>query len=168
MSTLLLRPVGIGAFLLFLLLIAGTGSSRRRTTTDALSNAIPSTASPKGSAAKPFEKKNIAVLGGGGYLGAVTFGFLQRAASLYGTGIGSCRCLGATADTAVRLNVVLGKHFCLAQADESVIKLTDLSSVEAIQNRLEGIDALILGSDLFLQKRPVTGGTYERTPNDKA
>jgi len=37
---------------------------------------------PKGCAAKPFEKKKIAVFGAGGYLGAVVFGFLQRAASL--------------------------------------------------------------------------------------
>jgi shikimate 5-dehydrogenase len=37
---------------------------------------------PKGCAAKPFDKKKIAVFGAGGYLGAVVFGFLQRAASL--------------------------------------------------------------------------------------
>ncbi len=36
----------------------------------------------EGCAAKPFEKKKIAVFGAGGYLGAVIFGFLQRAASL--------------------------------------------------------------------------------------
>ena len=37
---------------------------------------------PKGCAAKPFEKKKIAVFGAGGYLGAVSFGFLQRASAL--------------------------------------------------------------------------------------
>ena len=36
----------------------------------------------EGCAAKPFEKKKIAVFGAGGYIGAVIFGFLQRAASL--------------------------------------------------------------------------------------
>jgi len=123
--------------------------------------------SPKGCASRPFEKKNVAVFGAGGYLGAVTFGFVQRAASLYGTGIGKCRCIGATADTAVRLNGVLGKNFCLAQADESFIKLTDLSSVEMIASRLQGWDALVMGTELFVQSRPVTGGSYERTPNDK-
>lgn len=123
---------------------------------------------PKGSAATPAAKKKVAVLGGGGYLGAITFGFLQRAASLYGTGVGNCRCIGATSDTAVRMNRILSKNFCLAQADESFIKLTDLSSVESIQNRLEGWDAIIFGSDLFLQTRSVTANTYERTPNDKA
>lgn len=122
----------------------------------------------KGAAATPAIKKKIAVLGSGGYLGATTFGFLQRAASLYGTGIGNCRCIGATPDTSVRLNRILSKHFCLAQADESVIKLTDLTSVEAIASRLKGWDALILGSNLFLEQRPVASGTYERNPNDKA
>jgi hypothetical protein len=37
---------------------------------------------PKGCAAKPFEKKKVAIFGAGGYLGAVIFGFLQRASSL--------------------------------------------------------------------------------------
>ena len=36
----------------------------------------------EGCAAKPLEKKKIAVFGAGGYLGAVIFGFVQRAASL--------------------------------------------------------------------------------------
>lgn len=130
---------------------------------DALSVAV-----PKGSAATPAQKTKIAVLGAGGYLGALTFGYLQRASSLYGTGIGNCRCIGATADTAIRLNRILSKHFCLAVADESFIKLTDLSSVEAIQQRLQGWDAVIFGSDMFLQTRSVTANTYERTPNDKA
>jgi hypothetical protein len=55
----------------------------------------------------------------------------------------------------------------LAQADESLIKLTDLFSIEAIQNRLEGWDAVIFGNDMKLQTRAVTANTYERTPNDK-
>jgi len=37
---------------------------------------------PKGCAARPFEKKKVAIFGAGGYLGAVIFGFLQRASSL--------------------------------------------------------------------------------------
>ena len=37
---------------------------------------------PKGCAATPLEKKKVAVFGAGGYLGAVLFGFLQRAGSL--------------------------------------------------------------------------------------
>jgi hypothetical protein len=123
---------------------------------------------PKGCAAKPIDKKKIAVFGAGGYLGALTFGFLQRAASLYGTGIGSVRCIAATSDTALRLNRILSKNFCLAVADESYIKLTDLQSVEAIQQRLAGWDALILGNDLGILERVVTANTYELTPNDKA
>jgi hypothetical protein len=122
----------------------------------------------QGSAATPLAKKKVAVLGGGGYLGALTFGFLQRSASLHGTGIGAVRCIGATADTAVRMNRILSKHFCLAVADESFIKLTDLLDVDAIAQRLSGWDAIVLGSDLCFQTRSVTSGTYEKTPNDKA
>jgi hypothetical protein len=122
---------------------------------------------PKGSAASPLAKKKIAVLGAGGYLGALTFGFLQRALSLFGTGIGGVRAIGSTADTSIRLNRVLSKNFILAVADESYVKLTDLMDVLEIQRRLEGWDALILGNDVSYQCRPITPGTYERTPNDK-
>jgi hypothetical protein len=102
--------------------------------------------------------------------GGLVFGYLQRAGSLYGTGLAAPRCLGATADTALRLNQLLSKQFCLAFADESYIKLTDLSSVEAIQQRLDGCscDALILGTTMSVRQRAVVSGTYERTPNDKA
>lgn len=109
----------------------------------------------------------MAIVGGGGYTGALTFGFLQRACSLYETGVGRCRCLGATADTSIRLNRILSKHFCLAVADESFIKLTDLNSIDAIASRLEGWDALIVGNEWTVRKRPVTANTYERTPNDQ-
>jgi hypothetical protein len=123
---------------------------------------------PKGSSLKPMEKQKILVTGCGGYLGAMTFGYLQRASSLYGTGIGTVRCIGATSDTSIRLNRVLGKHFTLAQADESYIKLTNLTSVDAIVNRMIGYDALVLGTNLYVQQRLVTANTYENTPNDKA
>jgi hypothetical protein len=131
-------------------------------------NAFSSLQQPKGSAATPFQKKKIAVVGGGGYMGSLVFGFLQRACSLYGTGIGSFRCIGATADTAVRMNRVLGKNFCLAVADEMNIKLTDMQSVDALQQSLQGFEAVIWGTDLSFLQRSVTAGTYDKTPNDKA
>ena len=134
----------------------------------ALFQYVASLSPSKGCAARPAMKQNVAVLGSGGFTGSMTFGFLQRAASIYGTGIGDCRSIGATGETAVRLNRVLGKHFCLAVADETRIKLTDLTSVDAIADRLQGWDALILGSDMGLNLRPVTGNTYEKSPNDKA
>ena len=122
---------------------------------------------PKGSAATPLQKKKVCVVGVGGYEGAVTYGFLQRAENLYGTGIGTVRAIGATADCATRLNRVLTKNFCLAFADESRIKLTNLFEVDSIASRLEGWDALVLGTDIGVNKRTVTGGTYEKTPNDR-
>jgi hypothetical protein len=124
----------------------------------------------KGSAAKPYEKKKVAVVGCGGYLGACIFGFLQRAGSLYGTGIAGInapRAITATAAGSQSLNGVLGKNFVLAQADESFVKLTDMTSVESIRSRVKGFDAVVLATLYTLEPRPVTGGSYERTPNDK-
>jgi hypothetical protein len=143
--------------------ILATICLQRGSDVDAFSSLQP----PKGSAAKPFEKKKIAVVGGGGYMGSLVFGFLQRACSLYGTGIGGFRCIGATADTAVRMNRVLGKNFCLAVADENNIKLTDMQSVDALQQSLQGFEAVIWGTDLSFLQRSVTMGTYGKTPNDK-
>ena len=128
---------------------------------------LPCACALAGSAANPLQKQKIAVIGAGGTLGGLTFGFLQRCASLYGTGIGNVRAIGATAETAVRLNRILSKNFCLAVADESYIKLTDLQSAEAIANRLEGWDAIVFGTDVSLQTRSVTANTFEKSPNDK-
>jgi hypothetical protein len=124
----------------------------------------------KGSAAKPFEKKKVAVFGAGGYLGGCVFGFLQRAASLYGTGIAgiaSPRCISATGVGSMSLNGILSKHFILAQADESFIKLTDMTSVSSIQGRVSGFDAAVMATRCTVEQRPVTGGTYEKGPNSK-
>lgn len=124
----------------------------------------------KGSAAKPYDKKKVAVFGAGGYLGACIYGFLQRAGSLYGTGIagiGAPRSIAATAMGSSNLNGVLGKNFILAQADESFVKLTDMTSTESIRSRIKGFDAVILATSYSLETRPVTGGSYEKTPNDK-
>jgi hypothetical protein len=132
--------------------------------------AVNSNTNNKGSAAKPFDKKNVAVFGGGGYLGGIIFGFLQRAGSLYGTGlasIGSPRCVVATGMSSMALNGILGKHFILAQADESFVKLTDTREQSTMEPKLKGMDAVILGTRYFLEQRPVTGNTYDITPNDK-
>lgn len=107
------------------------------------------------------------MLGAGGKLGSLTFGFLQRSSSLFETGVGKVRALGATANTASRLNSFLARHFCLAFADESVIKLTNLEDIEAISSRLDGWDALIWGTDVDLAMKPVTGNTFESKPNQQ-
>ena len=125
----------------------------------------------KGSAAKPFEKKKVAVFGTGGYLAACTFGFLQRAGSLYGTGIsgiGAPRAIVATAAGSAGLNSVLSKNFVLAQADETFIRPTDMTSVDPIASKLSGFDAAIIGTRYCFKTMPVTAGTYGKGPNDKA
>jgi hypothetical protein len=125
----------------------------------------------KGSAAKPLEKKRLVVFGAGGYLGGCVYGFLQRAGSLYGTGIsgvaGSPRAIVATSFGSLNLNSILSKNFILAQADESFVKLTDMTSIEAIRGKVKGFDAAVLATKCTLEKRPVTMGSYEKSPNDK-
>jgi hypothetical protein len=128
------------------------------------------TPSPKGSAAKPFEKKQVAVFGAGGYLGGCVFGFLQRAGSLYGTGIGGFknpRSITATSVGSMALNGILSKNFILAFADESFVRPTDMTSASSIQEKLAGFDAAVMGTRYTLERRPVTSGTYEKSPNDK-
>ncbi len=124
----------------------------------------------QGSAAKPYEKQKVAVFGTGGYLAAVTYGFLQRAGSLYGTGIagiGAPRAIVATAAGSAGLNSVLSKNFVLAQADESFVRPTDMTSAESIASKLNGFDAAIIGTRYCFKTTPVTAGTYGKTPNDK-
>jgi len=124
----------------------------------------------KGSAAKPFEKKKVAVFGTAGYLGAVAYGFLQRAGALYGTGIsgvGAPRAIVATAAGSSNLNSVLTKNFALAFADESFVRPTDMTSVDSISAKLNGFDAAILATRYCFKTLPVTMGTYGKGPNDK-
>jgi len=128
---------------------------------------LPTVLALSGCASKPSQKQKIAVLGSGGYTGGLVFGFLQRASSLFGTGVGKIQCLGATAETSRRLNRVLSKDFVLAMADETFVSLTNLQDVDDICKALEGWNALVLGGDLGVCQRPVTANTYERTPNDK-
>ena len=131
-----------------------------------------STASPtpKGCAAKPFEKKKVAVFGCGGYIGSTIFGFLQRASSLYGTGLGgpsTPRGVCGTATGSLALNSVLSKSFKLAYASEFMVTLTNMMDVDYIKKNLKGMDAAILGTCYELETRPVTGNTYETSPNSK-
>ena len=125
---------------------------------------------PRGSAATPLNKQKVAVFGAGGYLGSNLFGFLQRASSLYGSGLGgaySPRNVCATFFASQAMNKVLGKNFVLAYAGEQHVKLTDMTSVDAIAARLDGYSAIVMGTMYSLEQRPVSGGTYEKGPNSK-
>lgn len=125
----------------------------------------------KGSGANPIrDKKKIVMIGGGGYLGGIIFGFLQRCMALsYETGIILPRCLGCTADTSIRLNKILNKCFNNAQVDESYIQLTNLNNdINHIQQRLINYNAIVFGvDDYYIQQRTITGNTYEKTLNEK-
>ena len=111
--------------------------------------------------------KQVAVFGSGGYLGAVLFGFLQRASSIYGTGLAAPRAMGASSITLSELNRVLGREFKLAFAGEDSCRLNDMADVEHIAARLKNMNAAVLGTMYQLETRAVTFGTYEKSPNDK-
>lgn len=124
-----------------------------------------------GSSNKPYEKKKIAVFGAGGYLSSTIYGFLQRASSIYGTGISntssSPRAICATSVGAGSLNTILARSFKLAFAGENFIRLTNLRDVNHIRERVAGYDAVVLGTIYQLAIKPCTAGTYGTTPNSK-
>ena len=45
--------------------------------------------------------------------------------------------------------------------------LTNMADVQSIARSLRNIDAVIIGTKYQLEARPVTGNTYEKSPNDK-
>lgn len=173
----LLKKSFIPTFIIAAYLFTGSWCFSSIPTTRFPSNRpLPSTKTPlfmatKGTAAKPYDKKKIVVFGAGGYLGSTIYGFLQRAASIYGTGIAdissSPRAICATAVGSGSLNKVLGRSFKLAFAGENFIRLTNMRNVDSIQARIQGYDAAIIGTIYQLETRPVTAGSYEKTPNDK-
>ncbi len=121
----------------------------------------------EGCAAKPYNKKKIAIFGIGGYMGATIFGFLQRASAIYGTGITSPRAICATPIGSEGLNKILGRSFKLAFAGEDMIRLTNMEKSDAISISLKGMNGAILGTIYQLEQKSVALNTYETTPNDK-
>jgi hypothetical protein len=103
---------------------------------------------------------NIAIAGTAGYMGAVTFGFCQRAATQFGTRIQHASAVGSTIETANQLNRVLAKSFLQTYADVENILIANLFSIEDIAGRLRNIDALVLGTDIGVAVRPVTPNTF--------
>ena len=143
------------------------------TSTQLCMSSTASQAAPRGCAATPLDKKQVAIFGGGGYLGGNIFGMCQRASNLYGTGIGGSgsatpRLISATAEGSMCLNKILSKGFKLAYAGEQMVRLVNMESADHVTERLNGIDAVFLGTVNSLEfNRPVTANTYEESPNDK-
>ena len=125
---------------------------------------------PKGCGSKPNEKKKVVIFGTGGYMGATVFGFIQRASSIYGTGLGgmsSPRSICATPSGSDALNKVLLRTFKFAFAGEDMIRLTNMQDISAISQRLKGMNAAVLGTVYQMERKAVALNTYEKTPNDK-
>jgi len=125
---------------------------------------------PAGSAARPLDRRRVAIFGAGGYLGATIFGFLQRASSIYGTGISnrySPRAILGSSVASAALNRVLTSSFKLAYAGRNQMALADMMDEESISPRLVGFDALILGTRYATERWPVTGGRWGKLANAK-
>mmetsp|Transcript_16113 Transcript_16113/g.25084 ORF Transcript_16113/g.25084 Transcript_16113/m.25084 type:complete len:167 (-) Transcript_16113:560-1060(-) len=139
-----------------LLFSAGSCDAFTRMSSMSMSSAMPR---PRGAAATPAQKKKVAVFGAGGYMGATAFGFLQRAASLYGSGLGgvsSPRSICATATASAAMNKVLSKNFVLSYAGEDMVRLTDMQDSNMIAQRLSGYKAVLMGTTYQLERLPVT------------
>jgi len=123
---------------------------------------------PLGSALKYMAKKSVAVLGAGGDLGSTIFGSLQRSAARYSRTVSLLprvpRAITATSIGPAKLLSSLSR-FVLAYASENNIALTDFSSVETLNERLENYDHTILSTTYSLKLARVNPGTYEPPSN---
>jgi len=112
----------------------------------------------------------VAVFGAGGCLGGAIFGFLQRASSIFGTGLGGIntpKCICATGSSSKDLNRILYTSFKAAYAGEELFSLTNVKDEAYLVNSLKGNDAIIMGTSYQYEIRPITFGSFEKSPNDK-
>ncbi len=119
----------------------------------------------------PYERSKLAVLGVGGDMGSVLYGYMQRASSLYGYGIesrfGCPKAFSATNRGTANLNSVLSRCFKLAFAGEDKCALTDFENVDAMSSRLKPFDYIITATAFRMAETTVTSGTYEVKPGQR-
>ena len=80
---------------------------------------------------------------------------------------GCPRSICATSLGSSSLNKYLVTHFKLAFAGENLVSLADMTDVNYIARVVRGLDAVVLSTTYELETWPVTGGTFETTPNSK-
>lgn len=163
----------ISALFLLVVMTVSSFSVRNESSSRVKSSSVffASPQSDFGSSKTPYDKKKIAVFGTGGYWSAILYGFLQRASSIYGTGISSVnsspRAICATSVGSASLNKILSQNFKLAFCGENNIRLTNLQDVENIAVRVKGMEAVVMGTVYQLKQLPVTANSFEKSPNDK-
>ena len=98
---------------------------------------------PGSAAARPINKRKVVVCGAGGEAGRFIFGYVQRAAQTFESGLTAPRALVGAARGSRALNVCLATSFILAYADESLVSRCDFRDDEIVKKRLDGCSMVV-------------------------
>ncbi len=98
---------------------------------------------PGSAAARPINKRKVVVCGAGGEAGRFVFGYVQRAAQTFESGLKAPRALVGAARGSRALNVCLATSFILAYADESLVSRCDFRDDEIVKKRLDGCSMVV-------------------------
>ena len=98
---------------------------------------------PGSAASRPINKQLVAVCGAGGDAGRFIFGYVQRAAQTFESGLKAPRALVGAARGSRALNACLSSSFVLAFADESLVQRCDFRDDEIIKKRLNGCSVVV-------------------------
>ena len=98
---------------------------------------------PGSAASRPINKQLVAVCGAGGDAGRFIFGYVQRAAQTFESGLKAPRALVGAARGSRALNACLSSSFVLAFADESLVQRCDFRDDDIIKKRLNGCSVVV-------------------------
>ena len=99
---------------------------------------------PGSSAERPaVNKKRVAICGVGGDAGRFVFGYVQRAAQTFESGLTAPLGLVGAARGSRALNACLSSSFILAFADESLVQRCDFRSDEVLAKRVAGCGTIV-------------------------
>ena len=98
---------------------------------------------PGSAAERPINKRKVVVCGAGGEAGRFIFGYVQRAAQTFESGLTAPRALVGAARGSRALNVCLATSFILAYADESLVSRCDFRDDEIVKKRLDGCSMVV-------------------------
>ena len=98
---------------------------------------------PGSAAERPINKQKVVVCGAGGEAGRFIFGYVQRAAQTFESGLTAPRALVGAARGSRALNVCLATSFILAYADESLVSRCDFRDDEIVKKRLDGCSMVV-------------------------
>ena len=98
---------------------------------------------PGSAADRPINKQLVAVCGAGGDAGRFIYGYVQRAAQTFESGLKAPRALVGAARGSRALNACLSSSFILAYADESLVSRCDFRDDEIVKKRLDGCSMVV-------------------------